>query len=190
MIVPGKITGRKIGAFLRNWIFAFVFLLAAQRAPAPIQEVRESPTPAAKRTPPHRASNKAAHDQATPKSAAEKAVSFAGTWKGTASGPSKQALIGTVTLNSNYNLQVSPDEKHVNWTSSAWMFSHFQAVARKNGRTLSWTYERHDLAGQSNIAVKLEMNSDGTATLMEYTGMTNGAFQGYSYQLTGRLVRQ
>jgi len=168
-------------------LISLIMLLTVHRSPAPIHEV-EGPTPAPK---PQHVSRKAFRERPTATSTPEKkTVSFAGTWKGTASGPSKQALIGTVTLTSNYNLQVSQDEKRVSWTSSAWMFAHFQAPAQKSGRTLSWTYERHDIAGQSNIAVKMEMNPDGTATLMEYTGMTNGAFKGYSYQLTGRLIRQ
>jgi hypothetical protein len=175
--------------FLSAAFILGILVLTAHRAPAPIHENPESPTPAPKRKQLH-ASSQPTQERAPPKPAPEKAVSFAGTWKGTASGPSKQALIGTVTMTSNYNLQVSPDEKRVSWTSSAWMFAHFQAPARKNGRTLSWTYERHDIAGHSNIAVKMEMNPDGTATLMEYTGMTNGAFKGYSYQLIGRLIRQ
>jgi hypothetical protein len=169
-------------------LIGLIMLLSAHRSPAPIREIQESPAPSPK---PRHVSRKAPHEQPAATSTPEKkTVSFAGNWKGTASGPSKQALIGTVTLTSNYNLQVSQDEKQVSWTSSAWMFAHFQAPVQKSGRTLSWTYERHDIAGQSNIAVKMEMNPDGTATLMEYTGMTNGAFKGYSYQLIGRLIRQ
>lgn len=172
-----------------------VFLITAHRLPAPIiEETTPAPSQHLTKARPQKSaavSRKAPHERPAATSTPEKkTVSFAGAWKGTASGPSKQALIGETTLTSNYNVQVSPDEKQVSWTSSAWMFAHFQAPVQKSGRILSWTYQRHDIAGQSNIAVKMEMNPDGTATLMEYTGMTNGAFKGYSYQLTGRLVRQ
>src|SRR5262245_16142468 len=133
-------------------LYLVFFFLATQESPAPIQENPEA-TPSPKPKPQH-VSSKTSHERPAPKPTPEKAVSFAGTWKGTASGPSKQALIGTVTLTSNYTLEVSPDEKHVNWTSSAWIFSHFQAMAHKSGRTLTWTSERHDIAGQTNIALK------------------------------------
>lgn len=143
--------------------YLLLFFLAIPESPAPIQE-----NPEPMRTPkPERehVSSRTSHERPAAKSTPEKAVSFAGTWGGTASGPSKQALIGTITLSSNYTLKVSPDERHVNWTSSAWMFSHFQATAQKSGRTLNWTCERHDIAGQTNIALKLEMNADGTGHL-------------------------
>jgi hypothetical protein len=167
-----------------------ILIAIAPHSLAPILE-EALPTPSSKSKPkPQHTVNKSSPERSVGRSTPEKAVSFAGTWKGTASGPGKQALIGTTTLTSNYNLTVSPDEKQINWTSSLWMFSRFQAQARKSGRTLNWTYQRQDVAGQTNIAVKMEMNSDGTATLMEYSGMTNGAFKGYSYQLTGKLIRQ
>ncbi len=76
------------------------------------------------------------------------------------------------------------------WTSSAWIFAKFQASVQKNGRTLSWTTERHDIAGATTVNCRLEMESNGTARYSESSGLVNGIFKGAGYEISGILVRQ
>ena len=102
----------------------------------------------------------------------------------------QQAVFGPTTTSANLNIQISPDERTVNWTTSAWMFGKTQAAVQKNGRTLTWTCERHYLAGQIAVACRLEMDANGTARYSESSGLVNGMFKGAGYELSGTLVRQ
>jgi len=151
-----------------------------------MEETAATPKPKAKRhavteseTPPK---------QRTPSKLA--AVSFAGTWTGTANGRMNQAVFGPTTCSVNLNIQISPDERTVNWTTSAWMFGKTQAAVQKNGRTLTWTCERHYLAGKIAVACRLEMDANGTARYSESSGLVNGMFKGAGYEVSGTLVRQ
>lgn len=123
-------------------------------------------------------------------SAKSAAVSFAGTWTGTANGRVNQAVFGQTTCSANLNIQISPDERTVNWTTSAWMFGKSQAAVQKNGRTLTWTCERHYLAGKIAVACRLEMGGNGTARYSESSGLVNGMFKGAGYEISGILTRQ
>lgn len=164
---------------------ACLLLFTAHRVPAPIVE-EATPTPRPKVKPQVEAPTK----QHTAKAVATPKVSFAGTWTGTASGTMQQAVFGPTTLSSNYKIDISADERSASWTSSAWIFATFHASVQKHGRTLNWTCERHDLAGKTMITCALEMNSNGTASYSESSGLVNGLFKGAGYKISGILVRQ
>ena len=76
------------------------------------------------------------------------------------------------------------------WITSRWLGAKFQAPVHKSGRTLSWSYEKHDIAGKTMISASLEMNANGTGTLHEKTDLANGLFKGSGYAATGIFVRQ
>jgi hypothetical protein len=160
-----------------------LLLVTAQRSPAPIQELTPSPP-----KPKREIIKPKAEPISKPKPVP--AVSFTGTWTGTASGRINQALVGETLFSSNYNIQISPDERTVNWTSSAWIFAKFQAPVQKNGRTLIWNCERHDFAGKTSVNCRLEMDANGTARYSESSGLVNGVFKGKGYEITGTLVRK
>ena len=138
---------------------ATILLFTTYPLPAPIFEP-SSPTPA----PQQPAKPKIKHSK--PKTDNEgdstKTVSFAGTWTGTATGRIQQAIFGPKGFSSSYKLQISPDERTVNWTSSAWIFAKFQAPVQKKGRVLTWTCDRHDIVGRTAIFCRLEMDANGT----------------------------
>ena len=166
-----------------------LLLVTAHRLPAPISERPEAtptPKPKAKR----QAAESSPKLSTTSKSVATPKVSFAGTWTGTASGRINQALVGETSFSSNYNIQISPDERSASWTSSAWIFAKFQAPVEKKGRALTWTCERHDLAGKTSIFCRLEMDTNGTARYSESSGLVNGVFKGAGYEISGTLMRQ
>lgn len=162
--------------------FAVAVLFATtHRLPAPIvEEATPKPTPAI-------AKPKAKVD-ATPKPKTV-AILFAGNWAGTASGE-MHAPLSPPNYSDTYNIQISTDEKTVNWTASRWLGTKFQAATRRNGKTLYWSYEKHDIAGKSTINSSLQLNSDGTATFHETDNIDNGMFKGSGYSVTGRFVRQ
>ncbi len=164
-------------------LVAALLLVTAHRLPAPIQEVA---------TPPPKSKREAVRPktEATPKPKAASTVSFAGTWTGTASGRIRQVLVGETSFSSNYKIQISPDERTADWTSSAWMLAKFNAPVQKNGRTLNWTCQRHDFAGPTTIVCRLEMEANGTARYSESSGLVNGAFKGHGYEVSGTLVRR
>jgi hypothetical protein len=175
-------------------LFATVLLLTTHPLPAPIFE-DSSPTPAPQQPARPRvkqSKSKANSEGASIKTKSEpqSSISFAGTWTGTATGRIQQAIFGPKGFSSNYNLQISPDERTATWTSSAWIFAKFQAPVQKKGRTLNWTCERHDLAGQTAVFCRLEMDANGTARYSESSGLVNGVFKGAGYELSGTLVRQ
>jgi hypothetical protein len=168
---------------------AGLLLITAHRLPAPIvEETVPTPKPKAKR-PAAEAETKPKQSAAT-KSETKSNVSFVGNWTGSASGRINQALIGQTSFSSNYKLQISPDERTASWTSSAWMFAKFNAPIQKNGRTLTWTTERHDFAGTTTVNCRMEMDANGTARYSESSGLVNGMFKGAGYELSGTLVRQ
>jgi hypothetical protein len=171
-------------------LFAIVLLLiTAHRLPAPISEVPETtPTPKPKSN--RQVTESAPKQQSATKAVTAPAVSFAGTWTGTANGRINQAVFGQKGFSSNYNLQISADERTATWTSSAWIFAKFHAPVQKNGRTLSWTCERHDIAGKTTVFCRLEMDANGTARYSESSGLVNGVFKGAGYEISGTLVRQ
>jgi hypothetical protein len=162
-------------------------LLTTHRLPAPIVE-EATPTPKPKRpavseteSPPRkRAGSKPAP---TPK------VSFVGAWNGTVSGE-MHAPLSSPSYSDTYHIQISPDEKTVNWTASKWLGAKFQAPVQKNGRTLRWSYEKHDIAGHTVITASLQMDANGTATFSEKSEIVGGWFKGSGYTVTGTLVRQ
>ena len=174
--------------------FAILFalgllLITAHRLPAPIvEETAPTPQPKVKR-PAAEAETKPKQSPANKPVAAAK-VSFAGNWTGTATGRINQAVFGQTSFSSNYKIQISADERTANWTSSAWMFAKFQAPVQKNGRTLTWTTERHDIAGATTVKCRLEMDSNGTARYSESSGLVNGVFKGKGYEISGVFVRQ
>ena len=166
-----------------------LLIITTERLPAPIvEETTPPPKAKVKRT--------AAETEAKPKpstttkSASPAKVSFAGTWTGSASGRINQAVFGQTSFSSNYKIQIAPDERSASWTSSAWIFARFQAPVQKNGRTLMWTTERHDLAGTTTVNCRLEMDANGTARYSESSGLVNGVFKGAGYELSGVVVRQ
>ena len=168
-----------------------LLLVTAQRLPAPISEVPEAtPTPKPKEPPPHAESESKPKQTTASKSITTPRVSFAGIWTGTATGRIQQAVFGQTAFSSNYKIQISPDERTANWTSSAWIFAKFQAPVQKNGRALTWTCQRHDIAGQTTIFCRLEMDANGTARYSESSGLVNGVFKGAGYEISGTLVRQ
>ncbi len=170
-------------------ITAALLVISAPRLPAPISEVPETtPKPKAKRSDVE-SENKPKQTTAS-KSIMTPAVSFAGIWTGTASGRINQAVFGQRTFSSNYNIQISLDERNANWTSSAWIFAKFNAPVQKNGRVLTWTCQRHDLAGKTTVFCRLEMDANGTARYSESSGLVNGMFKGAGYEVTGILVKQ
>ncbi|HZR79326.1 MAG TPA: hypothetical protein VFA58_08955 [Chthoniobacterales bacterium] len=171
---------------IRAFLALGFLLLAAQRLPAPIVEEspQQKPKPSRQTGPAHSESKQ------TQTSKKEPAVSFAGTWTGSATGRINQALIGETGFSSNYKIQISADERTASWTSSAWLFATFQAPVQKKGRTLNWTTERHDLAGTTTVNCRLEVQTNGTARYSESSGLVNGAFKGKGYEISGVLVRQ
>jgi hypothetical protein len=166
-----------------------VLVLTTQRVPAPIVE-ENTPTPKAKAKRPAAEKEAQPKQSATTKSSGTTKVSFAGTWTGSASGRINQAVFGQTSFSSSYKIQIAPDERSASWTSSAWIFAKFQAPVQKNGRTLIWTTERHDLAGTTTVNCRLEMDTNGTARYSESSGLVNGIFKGAGYELSGVLVRQ
>ena len=171
-------------------LLALGFLFAsAHRLPGPIVE-ETTPIPKPKSKPRAAEAESRPKQSATPKPEAKSKVSFAGNWTGTASGRINQAVFGQTSFSSNYKIQISADERSASWTSSAWMFAKFQAPVRKNGRTLSWTTERHDLAGTTTVNCRMEMEANGSARYSESSGLVNGIFKGAGYELSGTLVRQ
>jgi hypothetical protein len=172
----------------RSRFLAVVFILAAaiHRLPAPVEEI-SSPSPAAVSR-----GNVASSRQNPQKPALtpQPVIQFAGRWCGIASGRINQAVFGQKDFSSNYNIEISSDEKMVSWTSSAWMFARFHAVTQKAGRSLSWTTKRHDAAGQTTIICRLEQTSPGVARYSESSGLVNGAFKGAGYELAGTLTKQ
>jgi hypothetical protein len=169
-----------------------LLLITAHRLPAPISEI-ETPTPApAERSKPKRHVAEAETEpkqRPMSKPAATPTVSFAGTWTGRVSGEI-HAPLTPPNYACTYHIQISADEKTANWTASRWLWAKFQAPVHKNGRTLTWSCERHDLAGMTTINSSLQMNQNGTATFTESSGVVNGMFQGSSYKVNGTLVRQ
>jgi hypothetical protein len=163
-----------------RFISVALLLLAVQRLPAPIVE---EPTPKPAST---------AKPQAkiiTPPKPKPPAIVFAGNWRGIATGE-MHAPLSPPNYSDTYNIQISADEKTVNWTASKWLGAKFQAPTRRSGQTLSWSYEKHDIAGKSVINSSLQLNSDGTATFHETDNIDNGMFKGSGYSVTGRFVRQ
>ena len=183
--VPKAMRRSRACAF-RAFFTAGILFLTAHSLPAPILE--ETPTPKPKLS--HQPATSPSKSKPSTTSKRELAVSFAGTWTGTASGRINQALIGETGFSSNYKIQISADERTANWTSSAWFFTRFQAPVQKKGRTLNWTTERHDLAGTTTVNCRLEMESNGTARYSESSGLVNGVFKGKGYEISGILVRQ
>jgi hypothetical protein len=162
--------------------------ITAHRLPAPIVgETTPIPKPKVKR---QAAVAESRPKPSTPAKSAIPKVSFAGTWSGTASGRINQAVFGQAPFSSGYNIQISPDERTANWTSSAWVFAKFQAPVQKNGRTLTWTTERHDIAGKTTVNCRMEIDQNGTARYSESSGLVNGVFKGAGYELRGMLMRQ
>lgn len=168
---------------------AGLLLITAHRLPAPIvDETTPTPKPKAKR--------QAVETESKPKrplaskTETKSNVSFAGNWTGTANGRINQAVFGQTSFSSNYKIQISADERTANWTSSAWMFAKFQAPVHKKGKTLSWTTERHDLAGTTTVNCRLELDTNGTGKYSESSGLVNGIFKGAGYELNGTLIRQ
>lgn len=164
-----------------------LFLVTAHRLPAPIVEQTPAPKPKAKRS---ITETKNRATEPTQSKAAKSTVSFAGTWTGTAHGRLNEALLGQRDASSNYKIHISPDERTVNWTSSAWFLTKFQAPVQKKGRTLSWACEKHNIAGTTTVNCSLEMQANGTAKFSESSGLVNGVFKGKGYEFSGMLVRQ
>jgi hypothetical protein len=166
-----------------------LLLITAHQLPAPIVE---EATPIAKPKPKRQSADVESKSKPSTinRSASTPKAPFVGTWTGTATGRINQAVFGQTSFSSNYKIQISADERTANWTSSAWMFAKFQAPVQKNGRTLSWTTERHDLAGTTTVNCRLEMDTNGTGRYSESSGLVNGIFKGAGYELNGTLVRQ
>jgi hypothetical protein len=159
----------------------FLLLASSERLPAPIvEEATPKPMPAMAKP--------KAKVSVGPKPKTV-AILFAGNWKGTATGEI-HAPLSPPNYSDTYNIQISADEKSVNWTATRWLGARFQASTRRNGQTLSWSYEKHDIAGKSVISSSLQLNSDGTATFHETDNIDNGIFKGSGYSVTGRFVRQ
>jgi len=168
-------------------LIALSMTAGIHRLPAPVVEEPSSPTPAATQKP--RMTPARSKPERSPR-VVEPVVRFAGTWRGTASGRINEALFGQRGFSSDYSIEIAPDEKTVTWTSSAWISATFHAAAQKNGRLLSWTTERHDIAGRTNIICRLEQTGERVARYSESSGLVNGAFKGAGYELTGTLTRQ
>jgi hypothetical protein len=181
---------RAMSCMIRVLLPIALLLVTAHRLPAPIVE---EPTPAPEiKTKPKRHAAEAETEpkpRSEKKSAAAPAVSFAGTWTGRVSGEI-HAPLTPPNYACTYKIQISADEKTANWTASRWLLAKFQAPIHKSGRTLTWSCERHDLAGKTTINASLQMNPNGTAAFTESSGVVNGMFQGSSYKVAGTLVRQ
>lgn len=178
---------REMKAASRTFVVSLLLVLGASRLPAPIVE-EATPTPKPKRhavpeaktAPKQRAASKPV---STPK------VSFAGTWTGTASGE-MHAPLSSPSYSDTYHIQISPDERTVNWTASKWLGAKFQAPVQRNGRTLSWSYEKHDIAGHTVITSSLQVNTNGTATFSEKSEIVGGWFKGSGYSVSGTFSKQ
>lgn len=182
------------GTFQLPAAIGLFLLITVHQSPAPISE-DSSPAPALQQPPRARVKHSKPkadneEDSRKTKSERESSVSFVGTWIGTATGRIQQAVFGPRAFSSNYNLQISPDERTATWTSSAWIFAKFQAPVQKKGRTLNWSSERHDLAGQTAVYCRLEIDANGTARYSESSGLVNGVFKGAGYEISGILMRQ
>lgn len=170
-------------------LIALGLTVGVHRMPAPVVEEpegAESPKPAMMRKHKDSAETKPREAPLTRQSF----VRFYGTWRGTANGRINQALFGQRDFSSTFKIEVSADERTVTWTSSAWMFARFHATAQKTDRTLSWSTERHDIAGRTAVICRLEQTGDGVARYSESSGLVNGAFKGAGYELVGTLTRQ
>ena len=166
-----------------------ILLTAVHRLPAPVIETPEA-TPSATPKPRRQAASvESTSKQRAVSKPAPAAVSFAGTWTGRASGEI-HAPLTPPNYACTYRIEISADEKTANWTASRWLLAKFHAPVQKNGRTLTWSCERHDIAGKTIISSSLQMNPDGTATFTESSGISNGLFQGSGYKVAGTLVRQ
>jgi hypothetical protein len=168
------------------FVVTVFLLIAVHRLPAPVIEtpdVTRSATPKPRRPP---ASSESGSRQ---RSVSKPAVTFAGIWTGTASGE-MHAPLSPPSYSDSYTIQISADEKTVNWTASKWLGARFQALVQKNGSMLSWSYEKHDLAGKTLINSSLQINSNATATFVETCGLANGLFKGSGYSVTGTFVRK
>jgi len=157
-----------------------VLIITAPRLPAPIVE-EPTPKPGSTVKPKPRV--------IAPPKPKPPAILFAGNWRGIATGE-MHAPLSPPNYSDNYNIQISADEKNVSWTASKWLGAKFQAPARRAGQTLSWSYEKHDIAGKSVINSSLQLNSDGSATFHETDNIDNGMFKGSGYSVTGRFIRQ
>jgi hypothetical protein len=169
-----------------RFVVAAFLLTVVHRLPAPVietPEVTPSAMPKPRRQP---ASSESASRQ---RAVSKPAVSFAETWTRTASGE-MHAPLSPPGYSDSYAIQISADEKTANWTASKWLGARFQALVQKNGPTLSWSYEKHDLAGKTLINSSLQINSSGTVTFIERCGLANGLFKGSGYSVTGTLVRK
>src|SRR5438132_414893 len=131
-----------------------ILLWDIHRLPAPIVE-EPTPTPKPKR-------RVAAESEAAPREPMATAtkptpaprVSCGETWVGTASGE-MHAPLASPNYADNYRIEISADEKIANWTASRWLGAKFQAPIQKNGTTLTWNYEKHDIAGKTLISASL-----------------------------------
>jgi hypothetical protein len=169
-------------------LFAVGFLVfTPHRLPAPIVE-EPTPRPKPKAAKPPATQSKPKQSPST--KATTPKVAFAGTWSGTATGRINQAVFGQTSFSSTYKIQISPDERTASWTSSAWMFAKFQAPVQKNGRVLSWTTERRDIAGTTTVNCRMEIDQNGTARYSESSGLVNGVFKGAGYEISGTFIRQ
>ena len=126
---------------IRFFLPVALLLVSAHRLPAPIvDEATPKPTPAIAKP--------KAKINAAPKTKTV-AILFAGNWTGTASGEI-HAPLSPPNYSDTYNIQISTDEKTVNWTASRWLGAKFQAATRRNGKTLSWELRKARHRGQEH----------------------------------------
>ena len=161
-------------------------ILSATQLPAPVIE-EEQPSPTVSSKPKSRPTADRKQSAGAPEKAKPK-ISFAGNWSGTASGEIHAPLMPT-SYSDRYNIQISPDEQTVTWTASKWFTGKFQATVRRNGNTLSWSYEKHQLTNTSIISSSLTMNADGTATFEEQSTIASGFAKGSNYKVRGIFNR-
>jgi hypothetical protein len=166
-----------------------VFFSATPRLPAPIQEVRESPTPAPeqkakpKRTPSK--SNAKPQEEEPAKKAAPskpKVSPFAGTWSGTVNGQYRSAEgQERATVPTNCEIQISHEGKTVSGKWHAFGPQVQQSPAISNGSTLTWSSQSPTpsapLSTTSNCVLQMTSSTSATFTcnMTIITGFLKGA---------------
>src|SRR5690242_12365901 len=118
---------------MRLLIFSVLLFVFAQRLPAPVQEIPETPTPSPRSTPTRSAAQqvrpKITATPSKPRSAPDKPTHlFTGSWHGTL----PFGMLGTITP----TLTVNQDGTAV--TESGGLVAPFTAPATNDGRTVSW----------------------------------------------------
>jgi hypothetical protein len=149
-----------------------------QESPAPIQEIPETPTPAAQ--PSERPNKPKPRPESTAKPRAPLDLSFAGTWSGTTLTENKESV--------SYIIKISDDERlaWVTYNASKTLTGDVLRLdnCKRLGQTLTWNGE---LQGDQSINDTLRLNGDGTAVFVSEGKLGANAEAGH--RRTGTLTK-